>query len=328
MAQTTEPRAAVVLLQGKGLTGKEIEALLDAANDELKNLSGYRLDAASSLEADNEALLAECSLDYDCLLKVAQAAGVDAVLGIRATPEGRKTISLEVLWVAADAKGIPGESEKDVARTANALSAGIRTSLKRVLPGYARKGKGGIVVLAEPGSDILVDGQKLGVAPLDRPLVVSYGTHRIDVITPKKDRVSQTVEVAAGRKTLVDMPSPRLNLTVAPPPEGPPAGRSLKLASYGLGAASILTLGLGLFFGAQTLSLNGQIRDGQCVGGACSSAITQVSAQELNQRAGGSATIANISVSTGVFLGLGAGALYWLGDREAKSSPKKAVTAP
>jgi hypothetical protein len=322
-AQSAVPRAAVVLVQGKGLSGKEVEALLDAAQDELKNLSAYRLDPASSLEADNEATMNECSLDYDCLLRVAQAAGVDAVLGIRAVPEGRKTLSLEILWVAADAKGIPGESEKAVARTAQALSAGVRSSLKKVLPGYARKGKGGITVLAEPGSDILVDGMKLGEAPLSAPLVVSRGQHRVDVVTPTKDRVTQNVDVVEGRKTLVDMPSPHLNLTVAPPPQGPPPGSSLKLASYGVAGAAVLTLAAGLVFGAQTLSLNGQIRDGSCPGTPCTSALTQVGARDLHDQAAGSATVANISVTTALFLGAGAGALYWLGDREAKSAPPK-----
>lgn len=323
-AQSQEPRAAVVLVQGKGLSSKEVGALLDAAQDELKSLSAYRVDPASSLEADNEAVMNGCSLDYDCLLRVAQAAGVDAVLGIRAIPEARRTLSLEILWVAADAKGLPGESEKAVARTPQALSAGVRSSLKKVLPGYARKGKGGINVLAEPGSDILVDGQKLGVAPLSAPLVVSRGQHRVDVITPAKDRVSQNVDVIEGRKTLVDMPSPHLDLTVAPEPPGPPPGSSLKLASYGVAGAAVLTLAAGLFFGAQTMSLNGQIRDGTCSGVPCSGALTQVAARDLQNRAQGSATVANISVSTGLFLGVGAGALFWLGDREAKSTPPNA----
>lgn len=316
----------MVLVQGKGLGAKEVEALLDAAQDELKNLSAYRLDPASSLEADSEATLNECTLDYDCLLRVAQAAGVDAILGIRAIPEARKTLSLEVLWVAADAKGIPGESEKAVARTPNALSSGVRSSLKKVLPGYARKGKGGINVLAEPGSDILVDGQKRGTAPLSAPLVVSRGTHRLDVITPAKDRVSKSIDVEEGRKILVDMPSAQLGLTAAPPPPGPPPGSSLKLASYGVAGAAVLTLAAGLFFGAQTLSLNGQLRDGRCSAVPCTGAITQVQAQELQQRASGSATVANISVSTGLFLVAGAGALFYLGDREAKA-PKQDVEA-
>ncbi|MFL5320789.1 MAG: hypothetical protein ACJ790_14095 [Myxococcaceae bacterium] len=323
LAQSSEPRVAVVLLQGKGLAGKEVEALLDAANDEVKNLSAYRLDPASSLEADNEAMMNQCTLDYDCLLRVAQAVGVDAVLGLRASPEGRKTVALEFLWVAADAKGLPGENERAVARTPQAMEAGVRNSLKKVLPGYALKGKGGITVLAEPGSKVLVDGENRGEAPLSGPLVVSAGVHRVDVVTPTGERVSSSVDVPEGRKLVADLPSPHPVVAALTAKEGGAPGHSLKLASYAVGGAAVLALGVGAFFGAQTISTNRQLRDGACSGTPCTGALTQVQAQDLYERASGSATGANIGVATGLLLGAGAGALFYLGNREEKAAPKE-----
>lgn len=321
-AQSTEPRVAVVLLQGKGLAGKEVETLLDAANDEVKSLSAYRLDPASSLEADNEASMNQCTLDYDCLLRVAQAVGVDAVMGIRATPEGRKTLTLEFLWVSTDAKGLPGESDRAVNRTPQALETGVRNSLKKVLPGYARKDHGGITVLAEPGSRVIVDGEPKGESPLSGPVVVSAGVHRVDVLTPTNERVTMTVDVPEGRKVIADLPSPHPVVQAMTHTDQPTRGSSLKIASYAVGGAALVALGVGVFFGAQTLSTNGQLREGACAASPCSGGLTQVQAQELYNRASGSATGANIGVTTGALLGLGAGALFYLGTRDEPPAAK------
>lgn len=314
---TTQPPSAVIVLLGESeLSRREITAVLEAATAEMNASSGYRLDPMASLQAGGEAVMRGCTLDYDCLLQVAQGAEVDAVLGVKAEKDERRTLRLELLWVAADARGLPGESDSKIARNPAALAKAVRRGVQKIIPLYARKGVGGLTVLAEAGSEILLDGQLIGTAPMEKPAIVSVGVHRVDAVTPNRVTVTRSVEISEARRHVVDLPTP--SRAVAPLSEAPPPPRApaIKTASFVVGGAGLLAFAGGMYFGLQTQGLNGQIQSGACSETPCTTGLSQVEAHRLYDQANTQATIGNIGVTTGVLMMAGAGLMYWLGSQD------------
>jgi hypothetical protein len=311
----SQPKAAVVVVGSKGLNPKEVELVLQTALDEMRASSGFVLDSGASLAVSGEATMLGCALERDCLLRAGEEAHVDAVVGLRATLEGKK-VAFELLWVASDARGLSAENKVLLARTLVALEAGVRDGVRKAIPDYARKGLGALTVLAEAGAEIQVDGRVAGTAPMAAPLVLSAGIHQVEVVTPTHQRVTRSAEVLEARKAQVDIASPNeaIAALIAPAPEQ--KVKVLRNASFVVGGVAVVALGGGLYFGAQTLSLNGQIRGGQCKATPCPAGMTQDQANKLSQQASGQAVLANAGVASGVLLGLGAGLMYYLGSRE------------
>ncbi|MBI3184476.1 MAG: hypothetical protein HYZ28_20260 [Myxococcales bacterium] len=311
-----KPRAAVVLVGStKGLSPREVDLVLEAALAEMRASSGFSADATASLAAGSEVASLGCELEPECLLRVAESIEVDALVAVRATAEGRKEVAFQLLWVAGDARGLPTESEAALHRTPAAIEKGVRAGVRAALPAYARKGMGGLTVLAETGSEVLVDGQRAGQAPFSEPLVVSAGIHRVDVITPSGRREARSAEVAEGRKASLDASAASeavASLTM--PPE--PKGRTLRTASFLVGGAGVLSLGAGVYFGLESNSLNERIRAGECQELPCPEGMTQQQAQSLNQESSSRAMLGNVGLFTGLLFTAGAGVLYWLGSRE------------
>lgn len=310
----SKPSAVVVLLGESALQPKEVETLLNAAIAQMRETSGYELDAMKSLNAGSEAITFECTLDYDCLLRVGEGAEADAVLGVEAVPDDQR-LSVQLLWVASDARGLPGESASNVTRTPQALEAAVRQGVKKIIPQYARRGVGGLTILAESGADVLIDGVNVGKAPMEKSVVVSAGFHRIDVVTQRQTMVTRTVEVREARRQVVDLPSPTEALSSLTDPPPPPPGRAMKTASYVVGGAGVLALMGGLVFGLQSSGINAQLRDGVCRDTPCTSGLTQVEAERLYQQGNTQATVGNVGVATGLFLAAGAGVMYFLAHR-------------
>ncbi len=311
------PTVAVVLVGSEGLSDKEVKLILGAAFEEMKAAAGFRFDASTSLAAAAQAVELSCGLGADCLLKVAEVVGVEAVVAMRARAASRRVLSFELVWVAADARGLPGESLVSLERTPREMDRGVRAGVRGAIPSWGRKGMGGLVVLAEAGSEVLVDGTPVGRSPLAEPVAVSVGVHRVDVVTPAGHRVTRTVEVAEARRQTVDLPSPDAAiaaLTAPAPPE--PKGRLLKTASFIVGGAGVAALSTGLVFGFQTNALNARIREGQCAGTPCAQGMTQVEAHRLYREAGDKALWATVGEASGALLVLGGGLMYWLSTRE------------
>jgi len=72
---------------------------------------------------------------------------------------------------------------------------------------------GRIEIPAAAGSDVSVDGDHVGKAPLSEPIVVDVGAHAIKVIAPDGTAGTQSVTVLAGEKQVA-----RLALTSSHPP--------------------------------------------------------------------------------------------------------------
>ena len=79
------------------------------------------------------------------------------------------------------------------------------------------------VTVNVPGADVLVDDEKVGTAPLDKPLTVSQGRRKITASASGKPPVSKTIEVAGGDSTSVDLQLESESSSAPPPPPPPPA---------------------------------------------------------------------------------------------------------
>jgi hypothetical protein len=232
-------------------------------------------------------------------LQVAHSAEVDAILGVQADPQGRK-LNLELRWVAADARGLPGESASRILRTPSAIEAAVRKGVRKIIPDYARRGVGGLTVLAEAGANILVDGQVAGTAPLEKALVLSAGVHRVDVVTTRGVSTHKNVEVLEARRQTVDLPTPTEAVAPLSAAPAPAPGRALKTASFVVGGAGVLAFTGGMVFGLQANGRQGNTQ----------------------------ATLGNVGVATGVFMLAGAGVMYFLAHdgEQADAQPSAEVT--
>lgn len=119
--------------------------------------------------------------------------------------------------------------------TPDSLEAPLRAAVEQVLPGWLRRGFGAVVVQAEPGAVVKVDGRVVA-ARGSEPLAVPAGVHQVDVVFASGAAVLQRVEVPESvRVALAVEPSAAL---VARAATGPSPLRYSSYALFMLGAAS------------------------------------------------------------------------------------------
>lgn len=142
-------------------------------------------------------------------------------------------------------------------RTVRTLSDEDRTVLLGMLK--EAEEKIGLLTLHvdSPGADIFIDDKHVGLSPLQQPIYVDAGKHKIQIL---KDDVGHTriIEVEAGSK-------PVLEIVVAPPPIAtvistplvdkpiapPPNPRNTKIIYAGIASSAILgAVGIGTTIGA------------------------------------------------------------------------------
>jgi hypothetical protein len=161
-----------------------------------------------------------------------------------------------------------GETEYQLLDYAAALTS-FERFLTEVSPGDARRGEvegdlevlrarvGHVSITTTPaGADVTVDDQPAGRTPLEHPLLVSIGHHRIVAAVPGRQAVTRYVDVAADDALSVAIPMPE----PAPPPTrsevslAPVQGRTtshgdgtLRLIGWiGTGALTAAAVGFGV----------------------------------------------------------------------------------
>jgi hypothetical protein len=153
---------------------------------------------------------------------------------------------------------------------------------------------------ALPGLEVKVDGIPLGKAAWGAASPADPGEHVIDASAPGRRPWSVTVALgrrADKRTVTVSLPSGEGDATPpAAEQEEPSTGgdpkRTVGVVTVGAGA---IVLGVGLFFGAQALSKNGDAK-ALCDPNACSSA----QGLSLNEEARSSAGVANVAIGVGL----------------------------
>ncbi|UQA61376.1 PEGA domain-containing protein [Polyangium aurulentum] len=114
---------------------------------------------------------------------------------------------------------------------------------------------GTMTVRVEPaGADVLVDGAKVGVSPVEKPIFVEVGQRKVQAIKEGMAPASQVVDVAAGGKPAVELKLGALGGsggsggsgggTVVQPPQGGERSKGLIYAGVGVSAA-LAVVGVG-----------------------------------------------------------------------------------
>lgn len=179
----------------------------------------------------------------DCARELAASlGGLGAVLlelkGL--DPKGEK-VAVEVqLWLEGERVGLKrGEG------TIEGFEGAVRPVLEALLPGWARKGFGGLRVELEPGAVVKVDG-RLAAAKAGEVIPLPAGAHQVDVVFAEGHAVLQRVQVDEGARAQLEPRSPSQAVTGRPPQ----AMRALRGVSYGAFVAGAATLAGGFVVGA------------------------------------------------------------------------------
>jgi hypothetical protein len=90
------------------------------------------------------------------------------------------------------------------------LETAARPALEALLPGWMRKGFGGLRVEAEPGALVKLDG-RLAQGKPNEPQALTAGVHLVDVVFADGRAVLQRVEVTEGQRAQLEV----LNQTAA-----------------------------------------------------------------------------------------------------------------
>jgi hypothetical protein len=138
----------------------------------------------------------------DCAQQLVRALGSPGVLLLELRPlEGRgERLSVELqLWLDGVRLAVRrGEG------SAEGFEAAVRPVLEGLLPGWARKGFGGLLVQVEPGALVKVDG-RLALGKATEVQSVTAGVHLVDVVFADGHAVLQRVEVAEGGKVALEV---------------------------------------------------------------------------------------------------------------------------
>ncbi len=108
-------------------------------------------------------------------------------------------------------------------RYLDGAGSGIDRKRKSYVEGEIAKLKGRVaqvrVTVNVANADVLVDDEKVGTSPLDKPLVVSQGKRKITANVSGKPPVTKTIEIAGGDSTSVVL---EVESEAPPPPPPPP----------------------------------------------------------------------------------------------------------
>lgn len=177
--------------------------------------------------------------------------------------------------------------------TIDGFETAAKGALEALLPGWARKGYGGLRFDLEEGSVVKVDG-RVSKAKLGDVVALPAGPHQVDVVFPDGNAVLQRIEVAEGVRGRLSVDSPAAVLSGGAAPKS----GALRVVSYSLWVAGAASIAGGLIAGALArgtsaglASCQGDVRD-------CAP-LDEV--QQKQAQAQAYATTGNI------FLGVGAG---------------------
>lgn len=129
--------------------------------------------------------------------------------------------------------------------------------------------------MSEPGAEVTVDGQNIGISPLADPIFVAPGSHAISAARDeRRGSVVVVAEAGGAHPATIALSAAGITMPPTPPVEEHPAGMSWVPGAV-VGGAGLVALGIGsgLFIAASGASEDGQaIRDElEAEGVSCSS---------------------------------------------------------
>lgn len=168
------------------------------------------------------------------------AAGA-VLLELRALDGKGDRVAIEVqLWLDGARVGLKrGEGSIE------GFEASVKPVLEALLPGWARKGFGGLQLEAEPGAVVKVDG-RLASAKQGDVFAVPAGVHQVDVVFAEGHAVLQRLQVDEGSRVKVEAVSPAQAVSG----RAPQGTSTLRGVSYGVFVAGAAAIAGGLIAGA------------------------------------------------------------------------------
>jgi hypothetical protein len=249
-------------------------------------------------------------------LRLDRATGTLIALAICHEGEGKTATAWTEFAEAAVAAEKNGRSDRiEFARErARALAAQLSRLEVRVPPDVA----------SVPGLQIKRDGVILGTAVWGRSAPVDPGLHTIEASAPGMHPWTSTVQIATrGDQQTVTVPQPEpLEARPVEPSRrdvAPRSGAPQRTTGWVVGAAGVVALGAGTYFGLRALSNHNQATD-RCSPALC----TDPEAVRLNDDAKVSANISTVAVGLGI-AGVAVGAVLVLTAPVGRADATKAT---
>lgn len=222
---------SVLVLAPPTLDPERAEELLQNAEEVLRAQSSLVLKPGKVVGPPSRP---GCLKETTCLAGIVKASGADQVLLVNPQPEAA-AVELELLLLDRTGRAARESSEAGAYKDAgSALVAGVQ----KVLPGWLRKGWGGVDVPAEAAT-VKVDGKQFP-AKSNVPAAAPAGRHELDVVRSDGASVLHLVEVKEGTRTQLPaaaMPSAK---EASQMPKG--AASPLRYVAYGAWTAGALGL--------------------------------------------------------------------------------------
>ncbi|MDY7226156.1 hypothetical protein [Hyalangium rubrum] len=223
---TAAERLSVRILDGGSLGASEAERALGAATELARELTSLTVNPVSGLSR-------RCA-DDACLRERLTEAQAEQGLFLLVTPARRGSVEVELAWV----EGVQANPvRRKVSGVALAgLKEALRPALAALVPAFARKGWGGLVLEAE-SARVRVDGRVLVLSGEVTPLPA--GPHEVDLLLPSGEASLSRELVPEGARLRLTAP------TEASSPLAPgaaPRGKGLRATSYvtfSLGALAV-----------------------------------------------------------------------------------------
>jgi len=230
-------RLSVRVLDGGGLGSTEAQLVLGAGAELARELTALTVNPVSGMSR-------RCG-DEACLRAMLAETQAEQGLFLLVTPARRGVVDVEATWVDGAAGGSGRRRLSGVAP--GELKGALRPVVAALVPAFARRGWGGLVVAAD-AARLRVDGRAL--APSGAVVPVTAGSHEVDLLLPSG-------EAALSRELVPE--GARLRLT---PPEQVAAG-VMRTASRGKGlrVASYVTFSVGALALAGSLVAGGLSRN-------------------------------------------------------------------
>lgn len=293
-------KASVRVLSSSELSMERMRRLAVAAEVALKEFSGFQVE-----ESGNAAVVAppagakkNCIEKESCVLAVAKEASTPEVLVLYARVSGGQ--------LTVDAQLVDVPRQKAVRKTveegsANEPEAAAKPLVEQILPPWARKGWGGLLVMDD--SDVVkVDGQTLGDQARVDPLPLPAGRHEVDVLLPNGSAVLQRLEIGEGSRAEISRDALPTADLVEPGQAIVGTGRYV---GYGAWTAGVLCIAGSLISGALAKDT---LKDVRTCSGADRSCTNFQDAESARLRSESYAKTGNVLLGVGAGLALvGAG---------------------
>lgn len=236
LAQPASAAERLLVSVQEGVASQETERVLGTAVELARELSALTVQPVSGVAR-------RCG-DEACLRTRVSEAGAEHGLFLRITAMRRGMLEVELLWM----DGAEGRSSmRQVPGVAVAgLKEALRPAVAALVPPFARKGWGGLVVASE-SARLRVDGRVL--TPASEVVPLTAGPHEVDLLLPSGEALLSRALVPEGAR-----------LRLAPAQESSSVATRVASRGKGLRTASYVTFSLGALAVAGSLVAGGLSR--------------------------------------------------------------------